>query len=635
MISIKYLAQGTNLNERSQPLSFTLETQSAHVPFVISPQSDRECIDPLCIFVHRLFYQHFPTFTLSVIAGYAIECPLNDHMDKGAHKSRPSALSDPKALYYKDQRVFALQTGSTVWKPATIRDIQPRSTSIRPNAQLDGSQFMYYVHYHDQNCRMDEWVDSGRIRPKDGHSMQLQPPDAALLMSPQMTTRQRQAFQGKTHRAKTEPVPQNTAKRPKSKISAVDRLTSELCEVQADKLIAPPATDTGRSSAQPQRVPFDRRPKNISKVHFGMWSLEPWYYSPFWCLLDPERAHRAVQLEKAFLQIFPVSEQIKAKTPMEALASCVDALSEHAEIPIPTKKLASSTKLPELFVCEFCLESFPTRMELNLCHPVVCTVNHPPGREIYADSHGVSIFEVDAVQQRYYCERLCLLSRLFLEHKCVDFDIQPFAFYIATFRDANGCHLLGYFSKEKSPVENNNLSCIMVLPPYQSNGVGKFLIDLCYEIAKREGRIGTPERPLSDLGARSYHSYWRDRILDYVLLMGANGEMEVSFDSIMQETGIALKDIVETLMQNGIVEKGAWDYSRGKLSQSCTGLAIPEELRREHFQRKEQKEIRRKANCKKGTGSLTLADLEKVSFLQFNRFLLDWDASMYFLAPSK
>jgi hypothetical protein len=39
-----------------------------------------------------------------------------------------------------------------------------------------------------------------------------------------------------------------------------------------------------------------------------------------------------------------------------------------------------------------------------------------------------------------------------------------------------GCHVVGYFSKEKESPDDHNLACIMVLPPFQRKRYGRFLI---------------------------------------------------------------------------------------------------------------------------------------------------------------
>lgn len=46
-----------------------------------------------------------------------------------------------------------------------------------------------------------------------------------------------------------------------------------------------------------------------------------------------------------------------------------------------------------------------------------------------------------------YCQNLCLLAKLFLDHKTLYFDVEPFIFYILTEVNKQGAHIVGYFSK--------------------------------------------------------------------------------------------------------------------------------------------------------------------------------------------
>ncbi|CAF1682247.1 unnamed protein product, partial [Didymodactylos carnosus] len=73
------------------------------------------------------------------------------------------------------------------------------------------------------------------------------------------------------------------------------------------------------------------------------------------------------------------------------------------------------------------------------------------------------------------------------------------------------------FSKEKHCPQKYNLSCIMVLPNCQRKGYGRFLIELSYLLSRKEWQVGTPEKPLSDLGRKTYETYWGFKIIKQLL----------------------------------------------------------------------------------------------------------------------
>ena len=197
---------------------------------------------------------------------------------------------------------------------------------------------------------------------------------------------------------------------------------------------------------------------------------------------------------------------------------------------------------PKLYICEFCLKYMKSRSILKQ-HRSKCSWFHPPANEIYRKDD-LSIFEVDGMASKIYCQNLCLLAKLFLDHKTLYYDVEPFLFYTLTKNDRKGCHLIGYFSKEKSCQQKYNVSCIMTLPHYQRQGFGKFLIDFSYLLSRVEGQPGSPEKPLSDLGRLSYHSYWKNTVMDFLCSHTAR---KVSIRMISNATGMDPHDIAATL----------------------------------------------------------------------------------------
>uniref|UniRef100_G3QAR2 Histone acetyltransferase KAT5 n=1 Tax=Gasterosteus aculeatus aculeatus TaxID=481459 RepID=G3QAR2_GASAC len=219
------------------------------------------------------------------------------------------------------------------------------------------------------------------------------------------------------------------------------------------------------------------------------------------------------------------------------------------------------TTLPILYLCEFCLKYLKSLkclqrhlVRINVAHDTKCNLRHPPGNEIYRKGT-ISFFEIDGRKNKTYSQNLCLLAKCFLDHKTLYYDTDPFLFYVMTEYDSKGFHIVGYFSKEKESTEDYNVACILTLPPYQRRGYGKLLIEFSYELSKVEGKTGTPEKPLSDLGLLSYRSYWSQTILEILMdLKPDNGERpQITINEISEITSVKKEDVISTLQYLNLI----------------------------------------------------------------------------------
>ena len=281
------------------------------------------------------------------------------------------------------------------------------------------------------------------------------------------------------------------------------------------------------------------RVKNLDKIQMGKHQVEAWYFSPY-----------------------PV---------------------EYAHTPL-------------LYICEFCLSFFNSPKMLSR-HASKCTLQHPPGNEVYR-WEDITFFEIDGRKQKTWCRNLCLLTKCFLDHKTLYYDVDPFLFYVMCHKDAYGHHMIGFFSKEKESAENYNVACILTLPQHQRKGYGSLLIEFSYELSKKEGKLGSPEKPLSDLGLLSYRAYWAEIIVEVLLTCR---DSDISIDEIAQKTAIIHSDVMHTygLLVKGLSLSNACDFRCQALSilKTVKGafiIAISDAVIDKHEQTK--KKTRRRIN---------------------------------------
>ncbi|KAK3721396.1 Histone acetyltransferase [Vermiconidia calcicola] len=395
----------------------------------------------------------------------------------------------------------------------------------------------FYVHYEEFNKRLDEWVSADRIdlsqevewpipEKQDSKSKQRTNQQSKNLQVPEQPTRSQKRPRTVSDSRDASATPMDLSEKPSRRPSfsgGKENRDPNLTVVTAEELGGTPQPEdeslvdlvdtqeaAAAAKAAPPHLPYSReeeieklrtggsmtqnqteisRVRNLERIQMGTYEIEPWYFSPY-----------------------------------------------------PAEFADSET----VYICEFCLSYFGSNTQFGR-HRKKCTLLHPPGNEIYRDTN-VSFFEIDGRRQRSWCRNLCLLSKLFLDHKTLYYDVDPFLFYCMTERTAHGHHLVGYFSKEKESAEGYNVACILTLPQYQRKGYGKLLIQFSYELSKIEGKLGSPEKPLSDLGLLGYRAYWQEVIVDLLVERELDGTMPVmSVEELGQALAMTTNDVLHTL----------------------------------------------------------------------------------------
>ena len=383
----------------------------------------------------------------------------------------------PKKIISADELIIKCQCWVT-----NKEDGERLAEILSINTRRDPPRF--YVHYINYNKRLDEWITSERINlEKEVLYPVPKKPDLDDIKSKRQKKKKQttpfvleSSVELKRKGSETPVTPESTD------LMDLDNLNVQ--GLKNDNLSHEDEIKKLRTSGSMTQNPHEvARVRNLNKIIFGQYEIEPWYFSPY---------------------------------PIEL------------------------TDFDQIYIDDFTLQYFASKKQYER-HRKKCTLRHPPGNEIYRDDN-ISFFEIDGRKQRTWCRNLCLLSKLFLDHKTLYYDVDPFLFYCMTKRDELGHHLVGYFSKEKESADGYNLACILTLPQYQRMGYGRLLIEFSYELSKKEKKVGSPEKPLSDLGLLSYRAYWSDVLIKLLVEHGK----EITIDEISSITSMNTTDILHT-----------------------------------------------------------------------------------------
>ena len=160
-----------------------------------------------------------------------------------------------------------------------------------------------------------------------------------------------------------------------------------------------------------------------------------------------------------------------------------------------------------LHLCNKCFYTHLNKSQLHNHMEDKCKNFKQPGRVIYHEAEGdvlYKFYELDGSKNEKYCLQLCHFAKFFIDSKTICYAVKDFMFYILTKAEGGKEQAVGYFSKNRNfaykPSVKENLSVILVFPPFIKKGYASWLVDLSYKIGIKQSKCGTPENPLSEGG---------------------------------------------------------------------------------------------------------------------------------------
>lgn len=371
-------------------------------------------------------------------------------------------------------------------KTIMLADIIDRAPVQQVGASSTTNSWRYYVHYRGLNRRMDDWISIDKI---------VSPPSVGNAKA-----RALKKEEEKAKKKKKEEVVEVTAPRSRRRSSAVmfdddekerrRRRPARRKSMDDDATVVTANVDSEEEEeTKAQKVKETANKKEVVAL------ADVTTHTVGEHVVATVRAQELDEHEGLDEASLREHEEVTKVKNVAVLELGPHQMETWYFSPLPKELLGPDGFIDVLYVCEFTFNLFARKSELQRFQSRLPThKRHPPGNEIYRKGN-LSMFEVDGLEEKIYCQNLCYIAKLFLDHKTLYFDVDPFLFYVLCEVDERGFHPVGYYSKEKYSDVGYNLACILTFPAHQRKGYGRFLIAFSYELTKKEEKVGSPEKP--------------------------------------------------------------------------------------------------------------------------------------------
>jgi histone acetyltransferase MYST1 len=329
---------------------------------------------------------------------------------------------------------------------------------LAENTSKDPKDWRYYVHYRELNRRMDEWISGERV-----------------VSPPSVGNAKARALKKKKDEEERERVRRERAKDEQCRASL---MASVSIRKMGDEMSGDDDVNSGDERRKSRRSVLRRAASSDGGSYEVLDAVSSQLAAEGGEARLTRRQRRKTgdgemilsavessadnsQSEEHFAM--DVVTTLSAPTLDEHEGMDEAALKEHEEVtkvknvatlelgeyqmdtwyfsPLP-KEFLPGGMIDVLYVDEFSLNFFTRKIELQRYHEreLPRGRRHPPGNEIYRCGN-LSMFEVDGYEQRIYCQNLCYIAKLFLDHKTLYYDVDPFLFYVLCEVDERGEHI--------------------------------------------------------------------------------------------------------------------------------------------------------------------------------------------------